>query len=90
MNHEVEKANQNHTHKPPQRDHTIMKTTEELNTMYDKMLELELCTFEEIELVTSINGYNEQAINDIVYVRTGYNRLEQYTEMLEMNEASAF
>jgi len=62
-----------------------MKTTEELNTMYDTMLELEICTFEEIELVTDINGYNEQALNDIVYVRTGYQDLEQYTEMLEIN-----
>ena len=66
-----------------------MKTTEELNIMYDTMLELELCTFEEIELVTSINGYNEQALNDIVYVRTGYNSLEQYTEMLDLQDASA-
>lgn len=66
-----------------------MKTTDELNTMYDTMLELELCTFEEIELVTSINGYNEQALNDIVYVRTGYNSLEQYTEMLDLEEAAS-
>ena len=66
-----------------------MKTTDEINTMYDTMLELELCTFEEIELVTSINGYNEQALNDIVYVRTGYNSLAQYTEMRDLNEASA-
>ena len=66
-----------------------MKTTDELNTMYDTMLELELCTFEEIELVTSINGYNEQALDDIVYVRTGYNSLEQYTEMLDLEEAAS-
>ena len=66
-----------------------MKTTDELNTMYDTIIALELCTFEEIELVTSINGYNEQALNDIVYVRTGYNSLEQYTEMLDLEEASA-
>ena len=65
-----------------------MKTQDELNTMYDTMLELELCTFEEIELVTSINGYNEQALNDIVFVRTGYNSLEQYTEMLDLNGIS--
>ena len=65
-----------------------MKTQDELNTMYDTMLELELCTFEEIELVTYINGYNEQALNDIVYARTGYNSLEQYTEMLDLNGIS--
>jgi hypothetical protein len=57
-----------------------MKTSDELNEMYDEMIERGLCTFEEIELVTSINGYNEGALNDIVYVRTGYNTLDQYIE----------
>jgi hypothetical protein len=57
-----------------------MKTQEQLNNMYDTILELELCTVEELELVTSINGFNEQALNDIVYVREGYNTLDQYVE----------
>jgi hypothetical protein len=57
-----------------------MNTTEQLNNMYDTILELELCTVEELELVTSINGFNEQSMNDIVYVREGYNTLDQYVE----------
>jgi hypothetical protein len=60
-----------------------MKTTEQLNEMYDTILELELCTVEELELVTSINGFNEQAINDIVYVREGYNTLDQYVDYID-------
>ena len=60
-----------------------MKTTEELNEIYDTMLELQICIFEEIELVTNINGYNEQALNDIVYARTGYQDLDQYVEYLD-------
>ena len=59
-----------------------MKTTDQLNNMYDTILELELATFEELELVTSINGFNEQAMNDIVYVREGYQTLDQYLEYL--------
>lgn len=59
-----------------------MKTTDQLNHMYDTILELELATFEELELVTSINGFNEQAMNDIVYVREGYQTLDQYLEYL--------
>jgi len=59
-----------------------MNTTEQLNNMYDTMIELGLCTFEELELVTSINGFNAQAMNDIVYVRYGYNTLDQYVECL--------
>ena len=58
-----------------------MKTTDQLNHMYDTILELELATFEELELVTCINGFNEQAMNDIVYVRVGYQTLDQYLEM---------
>ena len=59
-----------------------MKTTDQLNHMYDTILELELATFEELELVTCINGFNEQAMNDIVYVREGYQTLDQYLEYL--------
>ncbi len=50
--------------------------------MYDTILELDLCTVGELELVTSINGFNEQAMNDIVYVREGYQTLDQYVEYL--------
>ena len=34
----------------------------------------------EIRLVTCINGYNETALNDIIYVKTGYRTLKQYKE----------
>lgn len=57
-----------------------MKTTHELNEMYDTMIALELCTAKEIELVTDIYGYKEQAFNDIVYSRTGFESLSQYLE----------
>lgn len=57
-----------------------MKTQEQLNNMYDTILELGLCTFDELELVTCINGFNEQAMNDIVYAREGYQTLDQYLE----------
>ena len=65
-----------------------MKTQDQLNNMYDTILELELCTFEEIELVTDINGFNEQALNDIVYARAGYQTLDQYLEQIhaELND----
>ena len=52
----------------------------ELNEIYDYFVEYEIATEEEIKLVTSINGWNEESFNDILYVRTGYRDLEQYTE----------
>lgn len=39
-----------------------------------------VATWEEIDLVTKINGYNLEAINDIIYVRTGY---RDYVQLLE-------
>ena len=39
-----------------------------------------IATGEEIDLVTKINGYNLETINDIIYVRTGYRNYEQLLE----------
>ena len=33
-----------------------------------------------IDCVTSINGYNEDTLNNILYYYTGYRNIEQYTE----------
>ena len=60
-----------------------MKTTDQLNHMYDTILELGIAIREELELVTSINGFNEQSLNDIVYVREGYQTLDQFVEYLD-------
>lgn len=39
-----------------------------------------IATDEEIDLVTKINGYNLEIINDIIYVRTGCRNYEQLLE----------
>lgn len=56
---------------------------ENLNTLYDKIVEYGIATEKEINLVTSINGWNEEAMNDIIYVRTGYRSIEQYEEEMK-------
>lgn len=56
---------------------------ENLNTLYDKIVEYGIATDKEIDLVTSINGWNEEAMNDIIYCRTGYRSIEQYEEGME-------
>lgn len=35
------------------------------------------CTDEEAKLVTEINGYNEEALNCIIYARLAYHDVEQ-------------
>ena len=55
-------------------------TNNELDNIYDFIIEYDIATEDEISLVTSINGYNESALNDIIFVRTGYRDMEQYKE----------
>lgn len=50
----------------------------ELNEYYDYLVNYEIATGDEIDLVTTINGYNEEALDDILFVRTGYRDIEQY------------
>jgi hypothetical protein len=45
--------------------------------IHDTLIELGIATDEEIALVTSINGTNEESYNDILFSRTGYRSLEQ-------------
>ena len=53
----------------------------ELNEQFNYLIENGICTEDEMKLVTSINGYNEESVNDILYVRTGYRDIEQYLEI---------
>ena len=52
----------------------------ELNEIFEYLEDMQIATIEEIQLITAINGWNEETANDILYVRTGYRDLEQYTE----------
>lgn len=53
---------------------------ENLNTLYDKIVEYGIATEAEIDLVTDINGWNEETMNDIIYAKTGYRDIEQFEE----------
>lgn len=39
-----------------------------------------IATEEEVELVIQINGFSEETLNDILFVRTGYRDLDQIEE----------
>ena len=53
---------------------------DKLNKIFDFIVECNIATEEEIQLVTNINGWNEDSLNDIIYVRSGYRNMEQYKE----------
>ena len=47
---------------------------------WDAIVEHGIATEEELELITAINGYNEDTLNDVIFVRTGYRNIEQLLE----------
>lgn len=51
-----------------------------LNEQMEVLMNYEIATEEEIQLVMEINGRSENTINDILYARTGYRDIEQYLE----------
>ena len=52
-------------------------TVEEL---YNKLIEKELFTEGELHLITSVNGFNFETLNDCIYARYGYRNYEQLLE----------
>lgn len=51
-----------------------------VDELWDKLVEYDIATVQELELVTSLNGYTTETLNDVLYVRTGYNSWEQMAE----------
>lgn len=63
-------------HKPPQKKNAM----NELNKIWEYITENDIATEEELQLVTNINGYNAEALNSVIYARTGYHSVDQYEE----------
>lgn len=53
-----------------------MNIMDKLHYMWDKLEELGVSE-ETIQVVTSINGYSEETMEDILYTVTGYRSFEQ-------------
>jgi len=47
------------------------------NEIWDYLIENMIATEEELQLITSINGMNEESLNSVLYCRTGYRSVEQ-------------
>jgi len=52
-------------------------TSNYFDKLYDYLIDYGIANEDEISLVTNINGINDEALNDILYVRMGYNDLYQ-------------
>lgn len=51
-----------------------------IEKMQEILLEYGIATWEEIGLVTAINGNNEKAYLDILYAKTGYRNFDQFLD----------
>jgi len=58
-------------------NHKLNNIMTNTDVIHDTLIEEGIATQEEICLVTSINGTNEDSYNAILYSRTGYRSLEQ-------------
>lgn len=61
-----------------------MCRTNDINDLWDYLVNNSIATQEELELITSINGYSVDTLNDVIYARTGYHDLEQLQEESEV------
>lgn len=50
---------------------------EDVNTLYEELLDGDLFTSEELQLITNLNGYSVETLNDAIYIRYGYRSLGQ-------------
>ena len=58
----------------------MFNINEKENTIYDFILENGFTSEETLQVVTAINGYSVETLNDVIYVTTGYHSMEQYIE----------
>jgi len=51
-----------------------------MDKLWDYIIDTQIATEDELRLVTCMNGYNEETLNDVIYARTGYHSMEQLEE----------
>lgn len=51
----------------------------EVNELWDKLVENDYFTEEELRLITNINGYTVDTLNDCIFARYGYRDYSQMT-----------
>ncbi len=57
-----------------------MKKELNANELWDELIDNELFTYEELKLLSNINGFSIETLNDAIYARCGYRDYEQMME----------
>ena len=53
------------------------KNYNDVDLLWDELIMNELFTYDELRLLTNINGYSVETLNDAIYSRYGYRDYEQ-------------
>jgi hypothetical protein len=53
--------------------------SDKVGNLWDKLIELGISE-DTLQIITNINGYNENTLNNVLYARFGYRDLEQMEE----------
>lgn len=64
-------------------DKNLTNDEKECNELWDLLIELNIATEAELNLISSINGWRIETLKDVLYVRTGYRDLEQFIKECE-------
>jgi hypothetical protein len=56
-----------------------------LEEYYNYLIDYELVSGETLDIITSINGYTEETLDDVLYCVSGYRDIEQYLEYEDKN-----
>ena len=56
-----------------------------LQEYYDYLVDYEIVSEETLDIITRINGYNEDTLDDVLYCVSGYHDIEQYLEYEDMD-----
>jgi hypothetical protein len=56
----------------------------DVESTWDYLVDKGIATEKELQLITDINGYNMESLNDVIYAKTAYRNAEQLQE--EENE----
>ena len=49
-----------------------------ISELWDNIIDYDIATENELQLITTIMGYNEDVLNSVIYTRTGYHNWEQF------------
>jgi DNA uptake protein ComE-like DNA-binding protein len=55
-------------------------TMEQVAKTFSRLIDLNIATENELNLITGVNGYSIDTLNSVIYYKTGYRDLEQYEE----------